>query len=563
METLEDLDAFRRWLSERRPVLALDIETTGLSLAKDRTRLVQFGDAKQGWALPYADWRGAVKQVVETYEGKFVLQHAKFDAGFLMKDGIRFPWSRTHDTMFMAFLNNSMGPKSLKQAAAVYVDAAATAGEASLRRAMIKNRWTYETVPITHPAYWGYAALDTVLTARLAEVLWPLVQPFREAYDLEVACERVLCEMELRGVRIDVEYCNEQFARLQERLIEIEKKLDGTNPFSTSQVIGALQRAGATWSKRTESGQLSVDDEVLSALAAEGYEIAQLVRDSRWANKMLGTYFENFLSYHNDGILNPHINQVAARTGRMSITEPALQTVPKTSLVRDAFVAAPGHRLLLCDYDNEELRVAAHFTGDENMLIAFRDDRSLHDELAEKLFGSDYTKAQRKTAKACMFAKAYGAGITKFAWSSGLPLDEATRVFRGIDELYPGLGRTMMLVSRQVQERAAANPFGWVKLIDGRHLMVKADKAYVGFNALIQGSCAVVLKQTLVDLDLAGFGEMLRLPIHDEVMFEIPTEDVVPDIQKIMTRTEFRVPLTVGTKVVRRWGDAYSKDGGG
>ncbi len=538
-------------------MLALDIETTGLSLAKDRIRMVQFGDFNDGWALPYADWRGAIRETIETYEGKFVLQHAKFDAGFLTKDGAKFPWDRTHDTMFMSFLLNSMGPKSLKQAATLYVDPLAAAGESSLRKAMQKNRWTYATVPTTFPGYWGYAALDTVLTARLADTLWPQIQYARQAYDLEMACERVLCEMELRGVRVDVEYCRDRFDELQQQMDEIETKLNGVNPLAPNQVITALVKAGATWSKRTEKGQLSVDDEVLSDLAAKGFEIAQLVLDARSASKISGSYFEQFLAYNNDGLLHPHINQVQARTGRMSITEPALQTVPKSSMVRDAFIADEGTKLLLCDYDNEELRMAAHFCGDENMLAAFAEGRDLHSELATALYGAAFTSKQRKTAKACFFAKAYGAGITKFALSSGLPLDEATRTFRAIDQLYPGMAKSMAEVTRAVAERSAGREYGWVKLIDGRHLQVRGDKAYVGFNALIQGSCAVALKQTLVDLDLAGYGEFLRFPIHDEVMFQIPTEDVVPDIKKIMTRSEFRAPLTVGSKVVDRWGDAY------
>lgn len=559
METLDELDEFRRWLGERRPVLGLDIETTGLSLAKDTIRTVQFGDANDGWVLPYGDWRGAIKEVVEVYEGKFVLQHAKFDAGFLTRDGVKFPWNRTHDTMFMSFLLNSMGPRSLKQASAVHVDPYATAGESSLRKAMTKHRWTYATVPITYPGYWGYAAIDTVLTARLAEVLWPQIQYAREAYDLEMACERVLMEMELRGVRIDVDYCIEQFDILQEEMTELGVKLNGINPNAPAQVIDALVRAGATWNKRTEKGQLSVDDEVLSDLAEKGFEVAGWVLEARSAAKMSGSYFENFLNYNNDGKLNPHINQVQARTGRMSITEPALQTVPKAALVRNAFIPDEGNKLLLCDYDNEELRMAAHFCADENMLAAFAEGRDLHGELAQKLYGDNYTSKQRKTAKACMFAKAYGAGITKFALSSGLPLDEATRVFRTIDVVYPGMARSMAEVTRAVQERGSGSDFGWVKLIDGRHLQVRADKAYVGFNALIQGSCAVALKQTLVDLDLAGYGEFIRFPIHDEVVFEIPDKSVVPEIVRVMTRNEFRAPLTVGAKVVDRWGDAYEE----
>jgi len=560
VESTEDVNDFLSWLGERRPVLGVDSETTGLSLTKDSLRLVQFGDANAGWALPYRDWRGVIRQALTRYDGPIVLQHAKFDAGFLTRDSMPFPWERAHDTMIMAFLHDSQGPKSLKAAASLYVDPMASAGEVALKKAMAKNRWTYESVPIDFPPYWGYAALDSVITARLAEYLWPRVQSFREAYDLELACERVLHDMEQRGVAIDVDYCEEHRGELLVELDEAQEALGDLNPNSPTQVADALKRSGAKLTKRTENGQLSVDDDVLTDLERSGNTVARDVLVARSAQKLLTTYFENFLEYHDDGILRPHINQLAARTGRMSVTEPALQTIPRKSIVRDAFIPRPGNRLVLIDYDNQELRVAAHFAQDPTMLKAFREGRSLHDETASRLYGPDYTKGQRSTAKNAMFSKAYGAGVDKFARTAGIPYGEAAQVYNTLDSLYPNLGRIMAKVTQTVRSRTDTSGRGYVQLVDGRHLKVRGDKAYVGFNALIQGSCAVVLKQSLVDLDAAGFGEFLALPIHDEIMFDVPFEildEVLPPIKEIMTRDEYAAPLTVSASIAERWGDGY------
>jgi DNA polymerase-1 len=557
VESGQDVEDFLRWLGERRPVMGLDIETSGLSLTRDHIRLVQFGDAMSGWAIPYRDWRGLVKDVLLRYEGAYVLHHAKFDAGFLIKDGLKFPWDRAHDTMFMAFLRDSEGPKGLKRAAVRYVDEAAAIGEKMLKRAMAKGRWSYDTVPVTLPEYWAYSALDAVITARLAERLWPEIQPYRRAYDIEMACERVLCDMELRGVRIDVDYCREQRSLLAADYDFALEKMGDVNPHSPSQIIAALVNDGAVLTKKTEKGQLAVDDEVLSGLR-EQHPIAGYVLEARSIQKILSSYIDNFLDFNDDGILRPHINQVAARTGRMSVTDPAL---PRKSVVRDAFVAGEDSRLVLIDYDNQELRVAAHFSGDERMLAAFDDGRDLHSETALELYGPGFTKEQRGWSKNCMFGKAYGAGPAKFAVASHMPEAEAIRVFRMLDQLYPGLAQAMGVSTRLVRERADGGNYGWVSIIDGRHLLVPADKPYVGFNRLIQGSCAVVLKQALVDLDLAGFGELLRLPIHDEVLFDIPNEDikagVVGDIIGTMTRSDFRTPLTLSSEIVDRWGDKY------
>lgn len=567
VEEYEEVENFLRWLGERRPVLGVDIETTGLSFAHDRIRLVQFGDARHGWALPYDEWKGVVRHVLDSYEGKIVLQHAKFDASFLQRDGLPFPWERTHDTMMMSFLVDSLGPKSLKPAAALYVDPKARAGEQELKREMAKNRWGYADIPINHPLYWSYAALDTSITALLAETLWPRVQPFREAYDIELACERVLCDMEMRGMRIDYEYCKSkqywllaELERLQGALAVMVGDSD-FNPNAPAQVAAAIKAEGIDLKKMTPNGQPSVDDSVLKAVARAGSKVADLVLEARTNQKLLGAYFDNFIQYHSNGILHPHINQLAARTGRMSVTEPALQQIPRKALVRDAFIPRDGNKLLLVDYDNEELRVAAHFSEDEKMMAALLEGRDLHGETAEFIYGKGYTREQRGTAKGAMFAKAYGAGAPRIAEATGLPLNEADHLSRSLDRLYPGLTRTMGTVMNAVRARGAKDGFGYVKLIDGRHLRVKADKAYVGFNALIQGSCAVVLKQALVDLDAAGFGEYIALPIHDEVIFDVPAEDVEEvrkEVCAIMTREDFKVPLTVSDKVVERWGEPYA-----
>jgi DNA polymerase-1 len=254
----------------------------------------------------------------------------------------------------------------------------------------------------------------------------------------------------------------------------------------------------------------------------------------------------------------------------MSVTEPALQTVPKTGLVRDAFVAREDHKLVLCDYDNEELRVAAHFSGDEAMLAAFSEGRNLHMESAVRLYGADCNGGEHsskcphyKLGKAAMFGKAYGAGIGKFGYATGLPPEEATRVFRALDAMYPGLARAMADVTMKIRDRAGEGNYGWVQLVDGRHLKVPADKPYMGFNYLIQGSCASVLKRSLVDLDLAGLGDFIVLPVHDEVVFDVPTDrldEVVPEIRRTMTRTDFRAPLTVDAKIVDRWGEPYRQE---
>lgn len=559
VETIDEVEAFLRWLGERRPILALDSETSGLSLARDRVRLFQFGDGRHGWAIPYEEWRGLIRHVLTVYEGPRVGQHIKFDAGYLLRDGLPFPWERVHDTMLMSFLVDSMGPKSLKPAAALYVDPIAQAGQHELKRAMAKNRWDWGTVPITLPAYWGYAAADTVLTALLAEQLWPRVQPYREAYDLELACERVLCNMELKGMRIDLPYVEATTAQLQAELAELLAGLP-FNPNSNAEVAAALQSEGITLSKRTPSGELALDEEVLKSV---DHPLAEAVLSVRTTSKLLGSYFENFLELHKDGVLHPHINQIAARTGRMSVTEPALQTLPRKSLVRDAFIPRPGNVLLLADYDTQELRILADLSGDATMIADLLEGRDLHQQTALAAYGPKAGKAERTVCKNANYARVYGGQVPTVAATAGVTRNEVEGIFDAWDARYPTAAAFMEQGIWVMRERAGTGDYGYVTLDDGRRLRVAKDKAYTWLNYRIQGQGAVVMKRALVNLDAAGFGDYLLLPVHDEVVLDIPEADAeaaVPAIRDAMEQHQYRVPLTISTKLVDRWGTAYRED---
>jgi DNA polymerase-1 len=245
----------------------------------------------------------------------------------------------------------------------------------------------------------------------------------------------------------------------------------------------------------------------------------------------------------------------------MSVTEPALQTLPRTALVRNAFIPREGNKLVLIDYDSQELRVVAHIGQDESMLKAFREGHDLHGETASALYGQAWTPKNRTTAKNGMYSWTYGAGISKFAKTVGVSEGEAQAVFDTLKRLYPGIARAMAQVTRTVREREDEQGFGYVKALhDGRHLRVEANKAYMGLNTLVQSTCAVVLKQALVDLDLAGLGEYLILPVHDEVLLDVPedlVDEVVPVAIDTLRRDDFSAPLTVEAKVVSRWGEPY------
>jgi DNA polymerase I len=569
VQSLDELWEFQRWLGERRNILGVDIETGGLSL-KDRVRTVQFGDAKSGYCLAYEDWRGAIREALENYSGPVVGHNIKFDWGRLQHNGLTVPWAQTHDTMMMLNIVDSLGPKALKPAAGLHIGPTARAGQNSLKKHMNANHWTWDTIPVHDPLYTGYGILDTCITAILAEELWPKVQYAREAYDMEMACSRVLCDMELRGARIDTDYVQQARAELSDELEQLIDKLGGINPNSASEIIATLINQGAQLTKVTDKGQLSTDDDVMRELEEQGFEMAGLIRGSRANYKIIHSYFDNWLREEIDGFLHPSINQFTdrGRTGRMSVTNPALQTLHKSKKVRRAFIPREGNLLVFTDYSNEEVRLAGHVSGDEAIIRAFAEGRDLHTETAKRVFGTsdgcthESKCKHRSVGKTGFLGKLYGSGVDTFAKTVGMSAADASVIHHKLDELYPGLARTMSKVTQVVQRRAREldSNNGYVVLPDNRKIMIPANAGYKGLNGLVQGTAAIVLKRAIIDLDLAGLGDFLIVAIHDELMFDAPKElvpEVVPQIERIMTREDFRVPLTVESDIVENWGVKY------
>jgi DNA polymerase I-like protein with 3'-5' exonuclease and polymerase domains len=431
---------------------------------------------------------------------------------------------------------------------------------------MRANRWDWRTIPLDHPLYWGYGAADPSLTAMLAEVLWPATQPYREAYDLELACERVLLGMELRGFAVDLDYSRGKRELLQYQLDLMREDLGDLNPNAPDDVAAFLKNAGVQFKRFTPTGKPQMTQDVLEELA-EDHPIVRQVLAARSHTKLLSSYFGKFVSMacEHDGthVLHPNIKQVAAATGRMSVVDPALQTLPRGTLVRDAFIPRPGNKLLLADYDNEELRLIAHFSQDRGMLEAFADGQDLHMNTARAAFGPDATRAQRQLGKNGIFSHAYGAKTPRLAETLGVDQGTAQRVADGIDRAYPGIPALMRRAIATIEDRAEGGDIGYMTLPDSRRLRVPVSKAYAGLDYLIQGTGRIIMARALVDLDAAGLGDWLDLAVHDEVVLDVPDadmEDARHTAQTVMTRGDFTVPLTVSTKVVDRWGDAYRED---
>ena len=571
VETWEEAEEFRQWVTDLiasdEPWLGCDTETGGLLWWVEPLRTVQFGTADVGWVLPWDRWAGLIEDTFQRWDRILLFQNAKFDMHFLEREGIDVGRHRVHDTRIIAHLTNNVRFNGLKSLAASLVDSDANFLDHELKAGMKTHGWNWRTVPITFPAYWQYAALDPILTYRVWEEHQSELYEFAPLYDIEITVQQQLTDMEKRGALVDVEYCKDAIMGLESEMDELAERcrdFDVQSPTSNQQVIKAMLKDAVVFTKRTEKGNISLDEEVLKSL---DHPLAELVIKYRHAKKICGTYLQNFIKLSDkDGYLHPDVNQLGARTGRMSVGRPSMQNLERSSLVRDAIIARPGHKLVLIDYDQIEYRLMAHYAGMESIREAAIAGVDLHTVTARLIYNVDeVTKEQRQITKNATFAKIYGAGIETFAETAQIPVVEAETFMAQYDLSNPEVPHFITELIRQVKVREDEEGVAYVTTHYGRRLRKhKGRGEYVLVNYLIQGTAADVLKEKMMRLSLEGLDDYLIMPVHDELVFDIPEDEIdelVPRLVEAMEEhTRFSVPLTVGVEIVDRWGDKYRKE---
>jgi DNA polymerase-1 len=272
---------------------------------------------------------------------------------------------------------------------------------------------------------------------------------------------------------------------------------------------------------------------------------------------MASSYFDNFVQMaDSNDLLHPSIETVQARTGRMSVRQPALQTLPRVSsdpdskLVRSGVLARTDEEVLVaCDYEQIELRQTGSFSGDDGLCQAFEDADAGGDDFFTQATRAVYSDDsvvksddRRATVKSLFYASAYGAGVRKMALTAGVSVDEMQAVHSRVFSRYPGLPRLMKHMERLCKEND-----GWIVTPSGRRVYVNPDKAYAATNGLVQASAADTMKKAIVRLAKAGLEDMMVVPVHDEMLVSVPrdmVDDVKHVLQQEMTDHDYRVTLS-------------------
>ena len=590
---IETANQFLSWLGERRPLdaLAVDIETgefpgndkkDAFSPWHGRIRLAQVGDSEQAWAIPWDHWKGVFYQGMSKYTGPVICHNVAFEARwFAVNSDWDFPWQQAHDTMLMAKIIDPISPAGLKPLAAKLIDAKAASLQDVLDQEMTANGWTWGTVPVDYEPYWAYGALDTILTTRLWLMFYEQCGPdgpYHQAYELEMAARKIATRMEINGARVDLEYSQEKYDELldfAERTKLWAYQTYNTSITSNIQLVRTLEELGAVIDEFTPSGQKSASKDQIKKLSIEGNDavkqLAEAVLKQRKADKLANTYFLNFLQKNSNGFLHPSINTVAARTSRMSITEPALQTLPKgDATVRRAFIPKDDdHVIITSDLDQVEFRMFASLSGDENLISLFhRADAEGSDpftEIGRQVYqdpSMQKSDKRRNLIKGVVYGRLYGAGVAKQAITAGVPREQMQAVSDSFDSNYPGMALFQRQISNLGEERLTTEGQGYVKTWTGRRVPCDDNRTYSLVNYLIQGGAAEVFKSNLVKLDQADLTDYLIVPVHDEIVLQAPrkdAEEIKQLVRECMTTTEgWAVPLTADADgPLETWGDKY------
>lgn len=438
----------------------------------------------------------------------------------------------------------------------------------------------YDQVPLDCAA--EYACEHADVTLRLREEFEPQLDAMagRKLFDeIEMPLLPVLAEMEWNGVMIDVE----GFAELKRRFEGERRRLESAIHAAAGQefnVNSPLQLREILFDKlklpvlkKTPSGP-STDASVLQQLAEAGHELPVLLMEYREVTKLENTYVDALpvLLNPRTGRLHTTFNQAAAATGRLSSNDPNLQNIPiRRELGRDIrrlFVARPGWQLLSADYSQIELRLLAHLSGDDAFVNAFKAGGDIHRQTAALIFDVDVTAVtadMRARAKTINFATIYGQG--PHALSQQLKITHAeARAF--IDRYFERFTGVRRFLDSSV---AFAREHGYVQTIFGRrryvpelrdrNFNIRAFGERVAANSPIQGSAADLIKIAMIRVAEAMRAERLTsamiLQVHDELVFDVPSEEIDALTTLVRNRMEgaaqLAVPLVVDVGVGANW----------
>lgn len=403
-------------------------------------------------------------------------------------------------------------------------------------------------------------------------------------YDLELPLVRVLADMELTGVRIDVNALNEAAQNMEKRINTLEREV--CEMAGETFNVGSPSKVGEILfdkleldpkAKKTKTGQYSTSEDVLEKLVSK-HPIVSKIMEFRALKKLYTTYLTALPAAINPetGKVHTNYNQTVTATGRISSTAPNLQNIPvrddEGREIRRAFIADPGHLFLSADYSQIELRLVADFADDETMLDAFKHGDDIHAITAAKIYHKtpeEVSDNERRKAKTANFGIIYGISAFGLSTRLNIPRSEAKDIIDSYFETFPTIHKYMSDSVEQARENGyVVTRMGrkrYLPDINSKNPVVRGYAERNAINAPIQGSAADIIKRAMVDISCEmrekGMKSRMIMQVHDELNFDVVPEEL-PAMQEMVERLmeaayRGRVTLTASCGVADNWLDAH------
>lgn len=615
-ETVTTIDALKRWIKicENARQVTIDTETTSTNaMAADLVGISLSINSGEACYIPLAHVSHSDEPVDLLSESNEVLipdqipmqealdllrpllinpavlkiaQNMKYDALVLKKYDLEIkPFD---DTMLLSYvLDAGVNKHNMDELARVHLDVSTIPFKEIAGTG--KKQITFDKVDIEKAT--EYAAEDADITGRLHRLLKPrLVQEkMVTVYEtLERPLIPVLVDMEHNGIKVDKDMLNRLSNEFAVRLSELEgviHELAG-HPFNIASpkqlgevLFDEMEIPGG---KKSKTGAYSTGADILEKLAAEGHELPEKVLEWRALAKLKSTYtdaLQNIIN-KNTGRIHTSYSLAATTTGRLSSTDPNLQNIPirteEGRKIRNAFIPEKGYKLVAADYSQIELRLLAHIADLESLKNAFNDGIDIHAMTASEVFGvpiKGMDPIVRRQAKAINFGIIYGISSFGLANQLGMSRTEAKTFIDKYFERFPGIQHYMEDTKQYCRDK------GYVETIFGRKIHVGSinDKngmrrsfgERAAINAPIQGSAADVIRRAMIQmpgaLKEANLNAKMLLQVHDELVFEVPEDEVektTPIITSVMEKAalpalQISVPLTVDCGIGDNWNEAH------
>jgi DNA polymerase-1 len=597
--TIFNQSDFDEWLAKlgSATLFAFDTETTSLDYMVAEVVGVSFAVASGAAAyVPLAhDYPGAPDQLdrdvvlealrplLEDEQIAKVGQHLKYDANVLANHGITLRGIR-EDTMLESYVLDAAGSRhDLDTLALKYL------GQRTIHFEDIAGKGvkqlTFNQVPIEQAA--PYAAEDAEVTLRLHQKLAKKLSEERALSalyrELEIPLVPVLSRIERNGALVCRNTLASHSQELGKRILSLEAKAHelAGGPFN----LGSPKQLGEILFnqlelpvlRKTPKGAPSTAEEVLSELALD-YPLPAVLMEYRSLSKLKSTYTDKLpeMIDPRTGRVHTSYHQAVTATGRLSSSDPNLQNIPirteEGRRIRQAFIAAPGCKIVAADYSQIELRIMAHLSQDDGLLNAFAAGLDVHSATAAEVFGvgiEGVSVDQRRKAKAINFGLIYGMSAFGLGKQLGLGRNEAQEYIDLYFARYPGVAEYM------ARTRELAHEAGYVETLKGRRLYLPEINARnrqrqqaaerTAINAPMQGTAADIIKMAMLSVDdwltRSRVDARLIMQVHDELVFEVEAgavEELSETVVQLMSGVGvLDVPLLVEAGTGDNWDEAH------